>query len=362
MAKAKKLPSGSWRCLVYSHTEKVLDKKTGEMKDKRVYESFTSNIPGPAGKRDAELQAAKFAAKKEHTHMITDITFGDAVDAYIKSRESVLSPRTVMDYRRIRRNEIQSLMDIRISRITQEYIQDAINHDSQIRGPKSVRNAHGLISAVLRQYRPDMRLTTSLPKKIRPDLYIPSDKEIKRLIDHVSGTELELPVLLAAFGPMRRGEIAALEMEDINGSRVHVCKNMVLQSGYKWIIKPPKSYAGDRYIDYPDFVAEKWKGKTGKITTLNPNSITSRFATALHQAGLQHFRFHDLRHYSASIQHALGIPDAYIMQRGGWVSDGTLKAVYRHALNDKEKEMNQIANGHFQALCNTNYNTENKKP
>ncbi len=38
MAKAKKLPSGSWRCLVYSHTEKVLDKKTGLMKDKRVYE------------------------------------------------------------------------------------------------------------------------------------------------------------------------------------------------------------------------------------------------------------------------------------------------------------------------------------
>ena len=59
MAKAKKLPSGSWRCLVYSHTEKVLDKKTGTMKDKRIYESFTSTIPGSAGKRDAELQAAK---------------------------------------------------------------------------------------------------------------------------------------------------------------------------------------------------------------------------------------------------------------------------------------------------------------
>ena len=58
MAKAKKLPSGSWRCLVYSHTEKVLDKKTGTMKNKRIYESFTSTIPGPAGKRDAELQAA----------------------------------------------------------------------------------------------------------------------------------------------------------------------------------------------------------------------------------------------------------------------------------------------------------------
>ena len=79
--------------------------------------------------------------------------------------------------------------------------------------PKTVRNTHGLISAVLSQYRPDLRLTTDLPKKVRPDLYIPSDAEIKRLIEYASGTEMELPVLLAAFGPMRRGEISARSEE-----------------------------------------------------------------------------------------------------------------------------------------------------
>ena len=67
---------------------------------------------------------------------------------------------------------------------------------------------------------------------------------------------------------------------------------------------------------------------------------------------------HTLRHYSASIQHALGIPDSYIMQRGGWGNDGTLKAVYRHALADKTKEMDDIANQHFNELCNTKYNTK----
>lgn len=207
-----------------------------------------------------------------------------------------------------------------------------------------------------------MRLNTVLPKKVRPELYIPTDSEIKRLMSYVSGTELELPILLAAFGPMRRGEICALTTDNISGNRVHVCKNMVLNTEHEWIIKQPKSYAGDRYIDYPDFVAEKWKGLSGNITALNPNCITSRFSTVLRHAGLQHFRFHDLRHYSASIQHTLGIPDAYIMQRGGWVSDGTLKAVYRHALNDKEKEMSEIANEHFQELCNTKCNTTTKNP
>ena len=71
---------------------------------------------------------------------------------------------------------------------------------------------------------------------------------------------MELPVLLAAFGPMRRGEICALTSDDISGNVVHVCKNMVINENKKWIIKTPKSYAGDRYIDYHDFFAEKLKG------------------------------------------------------------------------------------------------------
>lgn len=359
MATAKKLPSGSWRCLVYSHTEKIYDKNSGTWKDKRIYESFTSDNPTPAGKREAEQMAAVFAASKEETSTApSSMTFGNAVDSYIKSRETVLSPRTIMDYRRMRKNSVTSLMDIQLNKLTQGNIQDAINSESMHLGPKSVRNIHGLISAVLKQYKPTMRLTTALPQKIRPKLHIPTDDEVKRLMAHVKGTELELPILLAAFGPMRRGEICALETNNIEGNVVHVCKNMILSENRGWIIKQPKTLAGDRYIDYPAFVAEKWKGIHGRITNLTPNNITDRFSIVLKQAELPHFRFHDLRHYSASIQHALGIPDAYIMRRGGWVSDSTLKTVYRHALEDQVIAMDNIANQHFESLCNTKCNTK----
>ena len=37
---ARKLPSGSWRCRVYSHTEDVLQ-PDGSTKQKKVYKSFT---------------------------------------------------------------------------------------------------------------------------------------------------------------------------------------------------------------------------------------------------------------------------------------------------------------------------------
>lgn len=44
------------------------------------------------------------------------------------------------------------------------------------------------------------------------------------------------------------------------------------------------------------------------------------------------------RNYSASIQHAIGIPDSYIMQRGEWGNDGVLKSVYRHTMEQKQKK------------------------
>lgn len=65
MATAKKLPSGSWRCLAYSHTEKVIDPKTGKWKDKRIYESFTSDDPSRAErKRQRPLRPSSSWIKK----------------------------------------------------------------------------------------------------------------------------------------------------------------------------------------------------------------------------------------------------------------------------------------------------------
>lgn len=350
MATAKKLPSGSWRCQVLSHTEEYT-KPDGTIGKRKIRKSFTCDDPTKRGKRICEQMATEWAASKEQNSIASkSLKFGEALEDYISSRENILSPCTIRDYRGIQRNYIPSLMEIKIDDITQDDIQKAINLEAVKLSPKTVRNIHGLISAVLRVYRPSMALNTALPKKKRVELYIPSDAEVKILMNAVQGTELEIPVLLAAFGPMRRGEICALEHSDINGNVIHVCKNMVRTIDNRWIIKTPKSFAGDRYIDFPDDVIRKLPGRPGRVVSLNPGQLTDKFEKCLKKCNLPHFRFHDLRHYSASILHALGIPDVYIMQRGGWGNDGTLKAVYRHALSDKAQEMNKLANEHFEDL------------
>jgi integrase len=343
MAKAKKLPSGSWRVRVFSHKD-----ADGKM----IYRSFTSDDPSLAGRRKVEREAAEWAVKKEQQKYI-DRTFRQCAEEYIANRESVLSPRTIGSYRDYMASYMGEIADKPIESITQTDIQRMVNIFASRMSPKTVRNLHGFISTVFRTYRPDFALHTKLPMKKASNIHIPSETEIKRLLAASKDTGMELPILLAVFGPMRRGEIAALRSENIRGNIVHVCENMVFEKedGHKdWIIKGPKSSAGDRYIEYPDFVAKKWKGIQGRIVPMSPDNITSHFHRLLKRNNIPNFRFHDLRHYSASFLHAMGMPDAYIMQRGGWQSDGTLKRVYRHVLEKEAKLKNAEANKKFADL------------
>lgn len=265
-------------------------------------------------------------------------------------KETVLSPSTIKGYKNIERmlkKTYPEFYSMKLSDIEQDHVQQVISDLAKTKSPKTVRNYHGLISAVIGS---NLNLNTTMPQKVQPELYIPSDAEIKALVTAVKDTELEIPVLLGAFCMMRRGEICGLDVKkDINGTTIHVHHSLVLGPDKQWHLKAPKTTTSDRYIEAPQFVIDRIK-EVGHITTLNPHSISIMFQRVLERNNIPHFRFHDLRHYSASIRHALGIPDAYIMADGGWCSDKVLKAVYRHAMSDRKKEMSDKANAHFESL------------
>lgn len=337
---ARKLPSGSWRCQVFSHRDE---------NGKRIYKSFTCSDPSKKGKRKCEDDATAWAREKE-LRLANSKTFGQAAAAYIDDRRNTLSPRTIEDYDRTKRLYLSDLEQIRVDDVSQQDVQRVIDKWSASLSAKTVGNIHCFISAVMRQERPQMALNTSLPQRTKPNITIPSDEDISVLMDAVRDTSLELPVMLAAFGPMREGEICALDAKNINGNTVHVCENMIKKTVDKkttWIIRHPKSIESDRFIDFPDFVRDLWNGKTGRLVNMNPNTLCKMFKRKVDELEIDSFRFHDLRHWCASTLHAQGVPDAYIMKRGGWSTDRVLKAVYRHTLSDRQREMNEKANEHF---------------
>lgn len=336
MPKAKKLPSGNWRIIMNKTVDGVLIRK-----------SFTD-----PDKRKAEAAAFTWAQDISEQSATENITLRQAYDRYISSKENILSPGTIRIYKNTANAHLQSIMNIKVSALTMENIQRAINLAAKETTPKTVRNIHGLLSAVLKMFRPGFILTTTLPQKIPPQLYIPDDEDVKKLMLAVKNTDMEIPILLAAFGPMRRGEICALTSEDINGNFISINKAVVRDEDGKTVIKVPKTSSSYRTIEYPDFVIEKLKGIKGKITNISPAHITRRFKKILINNDIPIFRFHDLRHYNVSILHAMNIPDKYIMARGGWKTNYTMNNVYNHALKSKQNEYNSKISEHFESIYN----------
>lgn len=320
MAKAKKLPSGNWRVLVYA----------GKEHGKPKYKSFTAPT-----RREAEAKAATYTLDRKDREN-GKITVREAIDRYIQSKETVLSPSTVRGYRIIYRNNLQSIMDLKLESLTQEKIQKAISEEAKTHKPKTIRNIHGLLSSALTMFAPDIRLNTTMPQKKCPDYYTPTDADVNALLSAVEGTELEIPILLASTGSLRRSEICALTKADVTDLGVSVNKAMVRGTNETWHIKVPKTEAGNRFVPLPSQVIAKLKAVEGdRICTLTPELLSKRFRLALEKEGLPHFRLHDLRHYFASTLHAIGVPDKYIMLYGGWESESTLHGVYEHAMKDK---------------------------
>jgi integrase len=337
MAKAKKLPSGSWRVRAFIGTDAA---------GKKQYKSFTAPT-----KKESEYLAAEYMAKHKNALKVDDRTLADAYKRYIEIKRNTLSPSTVREYSRAATHDFPEMMPLRLSRITQEAVQSAVNVMAADHSPKSVRNAHGLLSAVLRMFAPEIVLNTRLPQPRKAEIYVPTELEVENLVRSIRGSELEKAVLLAAFGSLRRSECAALMLDDIEGDVIHVTKAMVLDDKKQWVIKQPKSKAGYRDVKMPPFVIERLvpRSESGRIVELAPVTITDYFADIRVKFNLPHFRFHDLRHYQASILHAMGVPDKYIMERGGWKTDSTLKNIYQHTMSDKRRQVEEDIVARFEA-------------
>ena len=353
MAKAKKLPSGAWRTLVFSHTETVDGKKI------KKYESFTAET-----KKESEFLAAEFSVTRKKKKDPLNITVGEAIDRYIEMKDAVLSPSTVREYKQERRNCLQGLMDKKLIELTHEVVQKEINKESALRSPKSVKNSHGLLSASLREFYPEFVLRTTLPSKKKINTYIPTKKEIDTLLAITKDTSLYVPILLASCLGLRRSEICALKWEsvDFKKNTIRIEKAKVLDENNSWVIKDPKSYAGNRILLMPKIICEtlsKEERVSEYIINIKPSTITLQFVRLLESENMNHFRFHDLRHYYASVMLALNIPDKYAMERMGHATNTMLKNIYQHTMDEKNNDINKILNSYFEE--NIQHEIQHKK-
>lgn len=313
--KIEKLPSGSYRA-------------------RKMYKgkSYTVVLPyKPTEKELTILFAEKF---QEESCSGPKGSFEHYARDYISNRSNVLSPATIRTYN-IKLNQLSDgFKNKNLYDISPTDVQREINIFSVDHSPKTVKTLHGFISSVLSEYRPNLALKTKLPTPLENCQYEPNTEEIKAILELAKDTKYSVAFQLGVLS-LRRGEICALDMSDLNGCELHIHRDKVYSDG-KWIIKDtPKTEASNRTIIIPEKLADEIRAN-GCIYDGHPNALNKAIHRMQKQLGIQEFKFHSLRSYFASYCHAAGIPDIDIMYMGGWASDNIMKRTYRKAMKESQ--------------------------
>ena len=334
---AKQLPSGAWNVRVYSHKEN----------GKQIYESFTADT-----KKEAELKAIAWANSKNDRKR-ANLTVEDAIKGYINAKRGVLSPSTIRGYEKMLKNNYGPILAKRIKKLTTEDLQIFVSDLAGSMSPKSVSNVYGLLSSSLAFYMPDNVFRVTLPRKIRKKTTAPSSEDVQTLFKAAS-PEMKKCIALSAYGSLRRGEIAALTFSDLHSGVLIVNKDIVQDTDNKWLLKEiPKSDASIRECPLPDKVVELLgSGAPDEriVKYANPGSITECFTKLRNRLGVN-IRFHDLRHFYASIGAVLGIPDNYLSDFGGWRrGSSVMKEVYQNNIIPMSELYSQKMKKYFDGL------------
>ncbi len=337
LPKPKQLPSGRWNIQVMVDGKRV---------------SLTADTEKEAVAKAAAYKAGMAQKKKSPAAM----TVGEAIDRYIESKDGVLSPSTVAGYKRIRKSALQELMPVKLPALTQEAVQRAVNRMAKEKSPKSVANAHGLLSAALAMFYPDMVLRTTLPQKKRYEVSIPSGDDVEAIMLAAKGTRDELPILLAVWLGLRMSEILGLKWEDVEGNILHIRRALVDEGE-----KTTKTYTSQRDLPLPEYIKdllEKFPHRGEHIFLFSRRALYCHFQSICKKAGVQHYRFHDLRHINASVMLALGVPNKYAQERMGHATDNMLKTVYQHTMSAEQAAVAQKVDDYFFSKLQTNLQTE----
>lgn len=344
--KAVKTKSGKWQVRPVDHYEMVDGKR------RVVLACITRET-----KSEAMRAAYRFLEEKKR-EKYREMTVGDAIDRYIESKRGTSSPATIANYISYRKKCYSKIQDIPLSEVTVEALQVWASDLTMHHEPSTVVVRVELLKSALAMFLPEKVFRIQLKPVADKERYVPTDTDVSWIIHYLRTHKVDLyrPVILAAFGTLRRSEICALLRSDIQGNTVSVTKAYVKDEYGEWVVKEPKSVTSRRKVALPEssinMILDGLDGD--RIYPHTPDYLTVRWneyrKKIEEEYGIPQFRFHDFRVYSVSIRHAIGIPDKYISQASGHGSLTVMRKVYEKALDDKAKEFSEAACEHFDGV------------
>jgi integrase len=224
--------------------------------------------------------------------------------------------------------------------------------------PSSVRRVYSTLRSALnsavkrRMLGHNPALSVELPETrlYRPVVW--DAQQVSRFLDAIQGHRLFALFALVVLTGLRRGEALGLRWSDVDlDEGVIDVRQPVVAVGREVRIGPPKTKAGERTVTLSEGTVailrehqarqrrdrlawgEAWQD-TGLVFTyedgrmLRPDNVTHLFRRLAKEAGLPLIRLHNLRHTSASLALAAGVPMKAVSARLGHSSESITSALY----------------------------------
>ena len=350
----------------------------------------TFRAPRPesgAGIRAARVELAKLVAEVtegKHDQSGQRATVGELLDDWLAQRRDVgCSPTTLHDYaasaRRIKASPIGSKA---VTKLTARDIELAYSGwRAEGMTPATVLHHHRVLRAALNQAERWGWITrnpakfASVASSRTPELQVPTAEQAQALVLRAVSTaspDLAPILLFAMLTGCRRGEICGLQWGDINwetqrltvrrsvwqvrrslgvkGTKTHQIRQIALDENAIALLRARRAKAEEDATGAGGGLVEEafvWSPAVDGCQPRTPSSLTRAFARlcdsleaeakATGRRQQYQFRFHDLRHFSATELIGAGVDIRTVAGRLGHADPAITLRVYAHALEERDR-------------------------
>lgn len=343
---------------------------------------------GFATKREAEAALAQIITEAERgTHPYSDkTTVGEWLTEWLENQcPGRLSPTTMQGYRMIvRLHLLPALGHIRLAKLTPAAIQKYYREE-QASGRKDGKasEGEGLSARTVAQHHRVLHralgqaMKSSLiprnpcdlvdpPRAERPQQLTVSEDDVPAVLDHLRGTYLYIPALLALATGARRAEILGLRWGDVDlDTGTITIRQSLLRVGRESVVKGPKTADSVRSVKLPasvtrDLKAHQLKQKEWRLaagtawngsglvcvredgSAINPDTLSSTFRCEMKRAGFPGVSFHGLRHSHATMLLKWNVHPKKVAERLGHSSTKLTMDTYSHVTPTMQDEVASV--------------------
>lgn len=288
------------------------------------------NITAPTERECIEQARAAKAGLLEIRKTQEKKTLLAAMEEYLKVHSEVLSPSTLRGYTGIKNNRFLEYHEVDIN--TFAGWQKMVNKEARNVAPKTVKNAWGFVSAVLRYNKVDVP-EISVPQIPPNELAWLNKAQIPVFLEAVKDTPVELAALFALHS-LRRSELLTLTPSKISDGKITVAGAIVASPENKFVSKDTnKSNSSTRIVPImiprlQELIDASPNLPDEPYIKANPNTLYTQVQRVCKKANLPAVGLHGLRRSFASLAYSLGWGERKTMLIGGWSDFQTMHKMY----------------------------------